>query len=196
MVTGIPFSKIDDAFLAGEITQKRAEEMLITYGGYDSEKAHETMQKAAFTKDTGYELTRTELQSLYTDGTYSRAEMKRMMLQYGYSSSAESAEHSLVRWDFVGNDMSLDDISYTEAQAWYDTMQGMGFSKKAWLQFCQETDEKAIPADYDANGKGISGSRQKKVWAYIDSLDLTVEQKDALHCYYWSPKTAKKAPWH
>ena len=52
-------------------------------------------------------------------------------------------------------------------------------------------------ADKDASGKTISGSKKKKVLAYINSLDLTAAQKDAL--YYdagYTQSTIGDAPWH
>ena len=52
-------------------------------------------------------------------------------------------------------------------------------------------------ADKDASGKTISGSKKKKVLAYINSLDLTGAQKDAL--YYdagYTQSTIGDAPWH
>lgn len=52
-------------------------------------------------------------------------------------------------------------------------------------------------ADKDENGKTISGSKKEKVMRYIDSLPLTVRQKDAL--YYdagYTESTIDDAPWH
>lgn len=51
-------------------------------------------------------------------------------------------------------------------------------------------------ADKDKDGKSISGSAQKKVWAYIDSKNLTANQKDALHLAFgYSENTLSKTPW-
>jgi len=54
-----------------------------------------------------------------------------------------------------------------------------------------------LTADKDANGESISGSKRDKVIAYIDQLDLTSKQKDAL--YYEAGYAESKigdTPWH
>ena len=35
-----------------------------------------------------------------------------------------------------------------------------------------------MQSDRDKNGKSISGSKQQKVWDYIDQMDLTSAQKE------------------
>ena len=55
----------------------------------------------------------------------------------------------------------------------------------------------ATTADKDASGKTISGSKKKKILSYIDGLNLTAAQKDAL--YYdagYTESTIQDAPWH
>lgn len=54
----------------------------------------------------------------------------------------------------------------------------------------------ATSADKDSNGESITGSKQNKIWAYIDSLNLSNAQKDYLHLCSYSAKTLNKAPWH
>lgn len=54
----------------------------------------------------------------------------------------------------------------------------------------------ATSADKDKNGESITGSKQNKIWAYIDSLNLTNAQKDYLHLCSYSAKTLNKAPWN
>ena len=56
----------------------------------------------------------------------------------------------------------------------------------------------SFESDKDANGKSISGSKQAKVVAYINSLSLTREQKDALFLsmgYTKTTKAWKNRPW-
>lgn len=50
VVTGIAYEDIADEFLAGNITEARAKEMYIRYGGYTQEKAHEKVYALAFQK--------------------------------------------------------------------------------------------------------------------------------------------------
>lgn len=51
-------------------------------------------------------------------------------------------------------------------------------------------------ADKDANGKSISGSKKKKVWNFINGLDATPAQKDALSVACGYDSKLNEAPWH
>lgn len=62
---------------------------------------------------------------------------------------------------------------WTESEA-----KGQNVKWDVYDEFLKQTAD--LTGDKDANGKTISGSLKKKVAAYIDSLDLTPEQKDAL----------------
>lgn len=53
-----------------------------------------------------------------------------------------------------------------------------------------------MKADVDANGKAVSGSKKKKVLAYIDGLALGKEQKDALYLAAgYAEKGLPETPW-
>ena len=51
-------------------------------------------------------------------------------------------------------------------------------------------------ADKDAKGKTVSGSKQKKVVAYINGLPISEGKKDALYLVYYQPSGLKDTPWH
>lgn len=66
-----------------------------------------------------------------------------------------------------------------------------GIQAKEYQTFTKEVGQ--IEADRDKDGKAITGSKQKKIIDYIDSLDLSREQKSALfHTQYESDKNN---PW-
>lgn len=50
-------------------------------------------------------------------------------------------------------------------------------------------------ADKDKDGKAVSGSKQKKIMAYINGLPISEEQKDALYLAFYKPKELENAPW-
>lgn len=50
-------------------------------------------------------------------------------------------------------------------------------------------------ADKDKDGKAVSGSKQKKIMAYINGLPISEEQKDALYMAFYKPKELENAPW-
>ena len=70
-----------------------------------------------------------------------------------------------------------------------------GVKANTYIKF-KET-AKSIESDKDANGKSVSGSKKKKVMAYIDTLPLTSAQQDALsYDEGYAAGTIGDAPWH
>ena len=54
-----------------------------------------------------------------------------------------------------------------------------------------------VEADKDRNGKTISGSKKRKILAIIDSLDLTIYQKNILYeLSGYSESTMFDSPWY
>ena len=51
-------------------------------------------------------------------------------------------------------------------------------------------------ADKDKNGNSISGSKKKKVWAYINTLDVSPAQKDQLSILCTYDSGLEEAPWN
>lgn len=85
----------------------------------------------------------------------------------------------------------MQDESYEDVQKAYEE----GISPSTYVQYW--SDIKGISADKDENGKSISGSKKQKVMTYIDSLDLTTEQKDYLYRENgWAESSLGEAPWY
>ena len=86
---------------------------------------------------------------------------------------------------------------FTQAQyrAYEKYAKDAGFGASEFLELMEEANE--FHADVDADGKSVSGSKKKKVLDWINGLDITTEQKDALYyaCNYAESKISD-APWH
>ena len=210
--TGIRYSDLDDAFLYGEITEQQAVQMYMKYGGKSQEDAVLAGRKLAFHKDFGYTMERVNIQADYADGGYTHDQMKRILLDYGYSKTEDSAESTVTRWDFVGQDWSLDSISGYEAQRYYNYNVGAaGISKQEWmdwLEIAKEAD-KAGRLGGDIKGYSKKGaaiyvpySKVDKILALIDSFPISDQEKDALFLAGWdsgsegNSKNLRRAPWH
>ena len=200
--TGIGYNEIGDRFFYDEITKDEAIDMYMKYGGKSEEDALDAVNKVDFKKLTGHERERIELETMYMEGRYSRDEMKKIMVDYGYSKTEESAENSLIRWDFIGDNVEeLDAVTSWQAKRYFEMVDDAEIDKKTYLQFAEQAEQ--LKADYDENGKAIAYSKMNKVFALIDSLDLTPEQKTALAEAGWdsnndgySEKNIEKyAPW-
>ena len=80
----------------------------------------------------------------------------------------------------------------------YETMLGVcqkGLTPEQFVTFREGTS--GLSADKDRAGKTISGSKKRKVMAYIDSMDLSNAQKTSL--YYaagYAASTLDEAPWY
>lgn len=65
----------------------------------------------------------------------------------------------------------------------------------SFVKFDMDTAD--ITADKDENGKSINGSKKAKIMAYIDSMNLTIEQKDYLYEEAgYALSTIDEAPWY
>ena len=82
-------------------------------------------------------------------------------------------------------ELALEGIMSDSAYAKYSTVREAGIDTYEYCSFLDTID-------------GYSGDgRQEQVWAYIDSLPLTSEQKDALHLAAgYKDTTLSKTPWH
>lgn len=70
-----------------------------------------------------------------------------------------------------------------------------GIESDIYIRYRTETAK--LSADKDKDGKSISGSKKKKVVAYIHRLKLTAKQKDALYLDAgYTEKDMGEAPWH
>lgn len=65
----------------------------------------------------------------------------------------------------------------------------------SFVKFDMDTAD--ITADKDENGKSITGTKKAKIMAYIDSMNLTIEQKDYLYEEAgYALSTIDEAPWY
>ena len=87
----------------------------------------------------------------------------------------------------------MDVKAYSELEESLDAGIGMGDHFQFKIAYSK------IEADKDENGESISrgmGTKQSKVNAYLNSLPLTSEQKDALYLSEYTAANLDKTPWH
>ena len=145
VVTGIPYSEIDDEFMAGNITAERAKEMYARYGSMTEEKAAEKVAVYSFVKEH------------------------------------PSLDGESVSYGFVSSYHEYCEPKGIDVDLFHDVWQYKASAK----------------SDKDRHGNTIPDSKKEKVLEYIDSLELSKKQKDAL--YYalgWAKSEIREAPWH
>ena len=169
VVTGIAYDDIKQAYLDGEITESRAVEMRAKYGSYTREEARSTVNEWKFEKETG--IPYDELADAYEDGDISAVEYVNARIKYGQSKTY---------------------IELEENYQTYGSPAGLGKENfySVWLELNH------MEATKDANGEVVGPSLQEIRWDYINNLNLSTAQKDAIHCAFYSQKTLSKTPWH
>jgi hypothetical protein len=104
--------------------------------------------------------------------------------------SAEEAAETVEKWTWMYNVEGAENISTEAISLYNENLASTGISKSnfvlAWKTFTNTS------GDYDSNGKSIAYSKAKKVFAYINTLPITSEQKTALALCWWKQDTVNK----
>jgi len=77
---------------------------------------------------------------------------------------------------------------------WAEAAEKAGIDLISAIDYATQLD--SFKADYNEYGKAISGSKKDKVTKYIDSLDLSNDQKDVLYLKIYAENSLKYTPWH
>ena len=192
VVTGTKYDEIKDEYLDGNITLSRAIEMRVRYGGESQEKATETVNEWRAEKETG--IAYGDIKEAFMDGEISERDAVNMYVTYGGYSQGEAEEKAAVL-AFVRENPDCDGISYAAIENYTSYCEAAGVSAGTFYEAWKYNSE--TKADVDENGESISGSKKVKVLAYIDTLNLTYEQKDSLYyAFGWAESKIYEAPWH
>ena len=84
-------------------------------------------------------------------------------------------------------------VTAERAAKYYEYAQPAGISVPDAFGFFEKTN--GIQTIKDNDGETIK-SKQEQIWEVIDAMDITTEQKDALHLMNYAASTLKKTPWH
>ncbi len=195
IVTGVEYSDIKTAYLDGDVNAVKAKQMLMRYGGLTSEEADKRIQNYKFEEQYGFTYSRSNVQDEYIRGSISEATAKTMLTQYG-GKTDEEAERSIQAFNFLRSYPEYDAEDITEAQIakYYESVDGSGVSVREYVNYASFIG--STSADVDADGNAINGSKMRKVMEYIDSLNLTSQQKDVLFLTQYAKSSLRKTPWH
>ena len=180
------------AFLDGRISNKDAIRMRMTYGGAEQKDAERTVLSWACEKECGYGTS--ELDDAYMAGDLNRSDAKRLLQKYK-SMDSKTAELELKKLDFRKQVPEASDITINAVYDYHEKAEPAGVSAKIYYKFWSGT--KSMSSDKDANGKDIKGHTKKdKVVDYINRMNISDEQKDALYLTMYAESGLKKTPWH
>jgi N12 class adenine-specific DNA methylase len=185
VVAGIGWNDIQEEYLKGNITAQRAVEMYVRYGGYDKERAQVIVSKWRAERETGiaYE----DIDDAFLDGEITVGDVRNMYMTYG-GLTQEEAEEKVTVLSFVKKNPALEDISAAAVRDYTEHCEPAGVKPKVFY------DAWKYKNSIDSTGYG---SVKEPMLEYINGLNLTVEQKDALYfAFGWAASKLRNTPWH
>lgn len=173
------------------ITKEQALKILQQYGGKDADEAQKLVQKWTCEVVTGTDYD--DIKDLYLDGKLTRSRAVDMLVRYG-GMKQEDAQNKIDTADFVKAHPECDGISVEAVQKYNEQAKPAGLDAGTfWDAYQFKNDAKTT---YDSNGKAIKGQgTMDKVAAYIDGLNISREQKNALFLCFYSQKSLGKIRW-
>ena len=176
--------KIGSWYKDGEITKQQAIDMLTKYFDMDSDEVTDTVNKWSCKVVTGIEYG--DIKQEYMEGKITAQRAIEMRMRYG-GYTKEEAKEKVNEWLFEMDHPELvDRITYTQYKRWQTEGKPNGISIEVFTKV----------AEYRDDGTSASAKSQEEVAAYINSLNISYAQKDALWCCFWKESTLKNAPWH
>lgn len=173
------------------ITKEQALKILQQYGGKDADEAQKLVQKWTCEVVTGTDYD--DIKDLYLDGKLTRSRAVDMLTRYG-GMKQEDAQNKIDTADFVKAHPECDGISVDAVQKYNEQAKPAGLDAGTFWEAYQFKNDARTTRD--SNGKAISGQgAMDKVTAYIDGLDLSREQKNALFLCFYSQKSLGKIRW-
>ncbi len=175
------------------IDQAKAQQLLRDYGGMDAEDAEKTVAKWRCYVETG--VAYDEIKAGVLDGSITEQEATQWLQKYG-GKDEKSAAETARKYAFLAENPALEAIygdEELEKAAGKYAKYGSGIPAECFVKYLQEIS--ALSGDPDGKGGYISGSRKKKVVAYIAALPLTAAQKDAMMLADYANYSLKGMPW-
>lgn len=173
------------------ITKEQALKILQQYGGKDADEAQKLVQKWTCEVVTGTDYD--DIKDLYLDGKLTRSRAVDMLVRYG-GMKQEDAQNKIDTADFVKAHPECDGIRVEAVKKYNEQAKPAGLDAGTFWEAYQFKNDARTTRD--SNGKAISGQgAMDKVTAYIDGLDLSREQKNALFLCFYSQTSLNKIRW-
>lgn len=199
-VTGISYWNIGDEYINGNISEARALELQAKYGYGDvtkqmpaeiasnKESAHDKLMQWKLEKETGISAggdSFTGIREAYNAGKISKQEVYDYRIKYA-GDTPEQAANTVYRYEWIGGDTRMNSVTGNQAHRYDDYVAASGMSKIDYWNAIDGHGASSFPADLVEGSKTryVKNSKRDKIWDYVDSLNLTPRQKDALATAY------------
>lgn len=175
------------------ISKEQALSWLQEYGGISREDAEKKVNQWSSYVVTGIRYN--EIEDAYLGGEITASRAAEMLRLYG-GYSTEEAQSKVTVYELHKQYPDFDgELSESAVASFLEVAEPVGISLDQFydaVEFGRNTH-----ADVDENGEAISGSKKEKILAYINGLNLTGSQKDALYFYYgYAESKLGETPWH
>lgn len=199
-VTGISYWNIGDEYINGNISEARTLELQAKYGYGDTTKqtaaeiasnkeaAHDKLMQWKLEKETGISAggdSFTGIREAYNAGKISKQEVYDYRIKYA-GDTPEQAANTAYRYEWIGGDTRMNSVTGNQAHRYDDYVAASGMSKIDYWNAIDGHGASSFPSDLVEGSKTryVKNSKRDKIWDYVDSLDLTPRQKDALATAY------------
>jgi hypothetical protein len=196
---GFDYENRGEAYRNREITREQLMDSMQTYGGMTKEEAERYIGEQDFHVATGYAYD--DKAKAYKEG-YLDADILHMALMNIDGLSEEEADVNMRAYNWMKQNPSYE-LDVNEALAYTKTIELLGYSieesgidPNTFVQY-RNMRSTCKGTDADGDGQADSGTVKSEVMEVIDSLPISIEQKDALYFLNgWAKSRLREAPWH
>ncbi len=184
-------SKAGEWYKGGEISKQQATKILEQYTEMNGDEITKYINKWSSVVVTGIDYE--DIGNEFMAGNITESRAIDMYIRYG-SMTQEKAAEKVAVLSFVKEHPGCEGISYSAVEGYTQYCEKHGIDAATFYDVWQY--KGAVFSDFNEDGQTISGSKKAKILDYIDSLELSKKQKDAL--YYalgYAKSTIKEAPW-
>lgn len=190
-VTSQVQSQIGKWYRDGNITKTRATQLMKQYSDKSDDEIDKIVTEWSCKVVTG--INYGDIKYEYLDGNITKTRAIEMRAKYG-SMTEEEAEDDVRLWDFQKEHPEAEGISIQAVDKYTEYCEPRGISVEEFYDVWKFNNKAA--SDVNRRGETIQNSKRDKVADYIDSLDLSLRQKNALWLAMdYSENTLDEAPW-
>lgn len=185
-------TEIGEAYISGNIKKSEAQAMMLSYGGHDELEAAAKIREWDFEIQYGYSYSKKD--NAYRLGDISKTQLLSAIMKVE-DVGREDAELE-IRFIEALDEYPDVEISASKLRTYYKSVESTGISVPIFAEYSAQV-ELCTGEDLDGDGKADANTKKKQIMAVIDSLPITLEQKDALYdLNNWSASKRYQAPWH
>ena len=189
-LTGEITEEFKPVYLDASNSEKAAmkTKLISAYVACDMEREDAEKKLESWDFEAEYGFAYSDRKETYLSGKVSKATLVDILIDHGYDEEDAEAQVEAYEWEAAG----FEDVTTSAIRNYNEWCEPVGIPKSVYLEFWRFDNSTENDVD-KTTGKKIAYSAVKKIMAYINSLNLTDRQKDALaKSTGWADKTIKK----